>query len=136
MVCAHGNYFFTYFFRQIFQYEPNKTRLKRNQYCTLPLAFKTTKFARILFFDRDSKISIADLRVTRKIWSDNQCKPTMVGPVKSNSVCWDTCKKITECNAVNYNLDNRQCAPSLCKPSPSSCMVIFTIHRNLCTSFW
>ena len=84
-------------------------------------AFKTTKFAHNLFFDGDSKIFIADLRVTRKIWSDDQCRNSrIVGKVGSASVCWDTCKKSTECNAVNYNLDNTECVLRHCaNPVPA-----------------
>ena len=92
----------------------------RQEYCTLPLAFKTTKFARNLFFDCDYKISIADLRVTAKIWSDKQCSPSLAGLIKSASICWDICKKTTGCTAVNFSLDTGDCVLRHCaNPVPA-----------------
>ena len=64
--------------------------------------------------------SIADLRVTRKIWSDEQCRPDEAGLNMSASACWDICKKTTECTAVNYNLDNGECVLRHCaNPVPA-----------------
>ena len=66
------------------------------------------------------QISIADLRVTRKIWSDEQCRPVLASLVESASNCWDICKETTECTAVNYNLEHGNCVLRHCEnPVPA-----------------